>query len=213
MRYKLLPHFYSLAADVHLNNGTMLRGLMMDFASDKKTENSNDQFMCGKSLLVNPVYEFKQRSRNVYLPAGTNWYDFYSNKFFSGGQTISATAPISNIPVFVKEGSIIVTGRVMQYSTEKPADTLTVTVYGNKNASYTLYEDENENCNYEKGKWTIIKMNYSAATQNITLQKREGSFAGMLFNRIFKIVRIDKTGTKKEITVAYDGNKITKVFK
>jgi alpha-D-xyloside xylohydrolase len=213
MRYKLLPHLYSLAADVHYNNGTMLRGLMMDFASDKKTENINDQFMCGKSLLVNPVCTFKQRSRNVYLPAGTNWYDFYSNKFFSGGQTINATAPISNIPVFVKEGSIIVTGPVMQYSTQIPADNLTITVYGNKDASYTLYEDENENCNYEQGKSAAIKIKYNAAAQTITLQKREGSFAGMMVNRSFKIVRTDKTGAKKEITVLYDGTKMTKAFK
>jgi alpha-D-xyloside xylohydrolase len=159
------------------------------------------------------VCTFKQRSRNVYLPAGTNWYDFYSNKFFSGGQTIKATAPISNIPVFVKEGSIIVTGPVMQYSTQMPADHLTITVYGNKDASYTLYEDENENCNYEQGKSAAIKIKYNAAAQIITLQKREGSFAGMLVNRSFKIVRTDKTGAKKEITVLYDGNKITKAFK
>lgn len=213
MRYQLLPHFYSLAADAHFNNGTILRGLMMDFPSDKKTENINDQFMCGRSLLVNPVYEFKLRSRNVYLPAGTNWFDFYSNTFYNGGQTINAAAPISNMPVFVKEGSIIITGPVMQYSTEKPADNLTVTVYGNKDAAYILYEDENENCNYESGKSAVIKMNYSAATQTVTLQKREGSFAGMQVSRSFKIVRIDKAGLKKEITVSYNGNKITRSFK
>lgn len=213
MRYKLLPHYYSLAADVHYNNSSILRGVIMEFPSDKKTENINDQFMCGKSLLVSPVYEFKQRSRNVYLPAGANWYDFYSNTFYNGGQTINATAPISNIPVFVKEGSIIITGPVMQYSTEKPSNNLTIAIYGNKDAVYTLYEDENENNNYEKGKASFIKINYNTATQTITLQKREGSFTGMLNSRQFTIVRIDKTGPKKETLVTYNGNKKTITLK
>ncbi len=213
MRYKLLPHYYSLAADVHYNNSSILRGVMMEFPADKKTENINDQFMCGTSLLVSPVYEFKQRSRNVYLPAGANWYDFYNNTFYSGGQTINAAAPISNIPVFVKEGNIIVNGPVMQYSTEKPADNLTITIYGNKDAVYTLYEDENENNNYEKGKSAIIKINYNAALKTITLQKREGSFNGMLNSRQFNIVRIDKDGTKKETAITYNGNKQTVTLK
>ena len=213
MRYKLLPHFYSLAADVHFNNGTILRGLMMDFAADKKTENINDQFMCGRSLLVNPVYAFKQRSRNVYLPAGANWYDFYSNKFFSGGQIISATAPISNIPVFVKEGSIIVTGPVMQYSNEKPADTLTVTVYGNKNASYTLYEDENENCNYENGRSAVIKIQSNGVLKTVTIMGRTGSFNGMLQKRWFKLVWVDNNGKSREKRVEYEGKSKVTVMK
>ena len=212
-RYKLLPHLYSLAAAVHYNNSTMLRGMMMEFPADKKTYSINDQFMCGSSLLVNPVYEFKQRNRNIYLPAGTNWYDFYSNKSYSGGQTINATAPIDNIPVFVKEGSIIVTGPVMQYSTERPADTLTVTVYGNKNATYSLYEDEGDNCNYEKGSSSVIKINYNAATQTISILQRSGSFKGMLEKRIFNVVRIDKTGTGKPVTINYNGKTVNVALK
>jgi len=85
----------------------------------KKSENINDQLMCGPSILVNPIYNYKERSRKVYLPAGTNWYGLYDNKIFKGGETIEADAPINTIPVFVKEGSILVTGPVMQYSTEK----------------------------------------------------------------------------------------------
>jgi alpha-D-xyloside xylohydrolase len=213
MRYKLLPHLYSLAAGVYYNNGTILRGVMMDAAADKKTENINDQFMCGSSLLVNPVYEFKQRSRNVYLPEGTNWYDFYNNTFYSGGQTINANAPISHIPVFVKEGSIIITGPVMQYSTEKPADSLTITVYGNKDAVYTLYEDENENCNYEKGKSSLIKIHYNSTAQSITAEKRNGDFKGMLQNRVFKVIHVNKTGDTQTAWLNYNGNTISAKIK
>ncbi len=190
-RYTLLPTLYSIAADVHFKNGTFLKGMMMEFPDDKKVENINDQLMCGPSILVNPIYNFKQRSRRVYLPAGTNWYNLYDNKIFKGGQTIEAAAPLNTIPVFVKEGSIIVTGPVMQYSTEKPADTLTVTVYGNKDATFTLYEDENENYNYESGKFSKIKLSYTAATKTFSATAQEGSFEGMLTNRVFKIVFVD----------------------
>ena len=109
-RYTLLPTLYAIAADVHFNNGTFLKGMMMEFPNDKKVLEINDQFMCGSSLLVNPVYNYKQRSRKVYLPGGTNWFDLYSNKMYHGAQTIDAMAPITNIPVFVREGTILVIG-------------------------------------------------------------------------------------------------------
>jgi alpha-D-xyloside xylohydrolase len=209
MRYKLLPYLYSLAGDVHFNNGTILKGMMMEFPDDKKVENINDQFMCGKALLVNPVYAFKDRNRKLYLPAGTNWYDFYTNKLYAGGQTITAAAPISNIPVFVKEGAMIVTGAIMQYSTEKKADTLTVTVYGKKDAAFNLYEDENENYNYESGKYANIELAYNGANNSLTINDRIGNFEGMLSSRVFKIVLIDKNTPPAETIITYNGNKIT----
>jgi alpha-D-xyloside xylohydrolase len=206
MRYKLLPTLYSIAADVHFNNGSFLKGMMMEFPADKKVLNINDQLMCGSAILVNPIYNYKERSRNLYLPAGTNWYDLYNNKKFSGGKTINAAAPIGNIPVFVKEGSILVTGPVMQYSTEKPADTLTVTIYGNKDAFFVLYEDENENYNYESGKFSKIKMSYNAAAKTFTAAAQEGKFEGMLTSRIFNIffVNDNKTAQKQ---MQYSGSK------
>ena len=183
----------------------------MEFPADKKVETINDQFMCGKSLLVNPVYHFKDRSRNLYLPAGTNWYDFYSDKIYTGGQTINATAPISNIPVFVKEGSMIVTGPVMQYSSEKPADSLHITIYGRKDADFVLYEDESDNYNYENGKYGIIKFSYKGAESVITIGARQGNFDGMLLKRKFTITLLDKNNndTPLEVVVYYTGKEIS----
>jgi alpha-D-xyloside xylohydrolase len=145
----------------------------------------------------------------LYLPAGTNWYDFYTNKLYAGGQTITAAAPISNIPVFVKEGAMIVTGAIMQYSTEKKADTLTVTVYGKKDAAFNLYEDENENYNYESGKYANIELAYNGANNSLTINDRIGNFEGMLSSRVFKIVLIDKNTPPAETIITYNGNKIT----
>jgi alpha-D-xyloside xylohydrolase len=207
MRYKLLPTLYSIAADVHFNNGTFLKGLMMEFPADKKVLNINDQFMCGSSILVSPIYNYKQRNRKLYLPAGTNWYNFYDNKIFKGGQTIDADAPIKNTPVFVKEGTILVTGPVMQYSTQKSADTLTVTIYGNKDAAFTLYEDENENYNYETGKFSTINLSYSANTKTFTADAAAGQFEGMINKRVFNIVFISNTATVNK-QLNYTGNSV-----
>ncbi|MGG9960909.1 TIM-barrel domain-containing protein [Ferruginibacter sp. SUN106] len=209
-RYTLLPTLYSIAADVHFKNGTFLKGMMMEFPNDKKVENINDQLMCGPSILVNPIYNYKERSRKVYLPAGTNWYGLYDNKIFKGGQTIDAPAPINTIPVFVKEGSILVTGPVMQYSTEKPADTLTVTIYGNKDAFFSLYEDENENYNYEQGKFSKINLTYAAQIKTFTIDGT-GEFEGMLKKRVFNVVFIDNTATVNK-QLNYSGNKVAIKF-
>lgn len=205
-RYTLLPTLYSIAANVHFNNGTFLKGMMMEFPADKKVETITDQLMCGSSLLVAPVCAYQQRSRSVYLPAGTNWYNLYDNKMFKGGQAIEAAAPLTVIPAYVKEGSIMVTGPVMQYSSEIPADTLTVTVYGNKDAAFTLYEDENENYNYEKGRYAKIKMNYTAATKTFTAAAQEGTYEGMIAARVFKIVFINGS-TSSVTSLNYKGSK------
>lgn len=206
-RYTLLPTLYSIAANVHFNNGTFLKGMMMEFPADKKVETITDQLMCGSSILVAPVCAYQQRSRSVYLPAGTNWYNLYDNKMYKGGQSIDAAAPLTVIPAYVKEGSIIVTGPVMQYSSEIPADTLTVTVYGNKDAAFTLYEDENENYNYEKGRFAKIKMNYTAATKTFTVAAQEGTYEGMIGGRVFKIVFVNG-GNVAVTTLNYKGSKV-----
>jgi alpha-D-xyloside xylohydrolase len=211
MRYTLLPTLYSIAADVYFNNGSFLKGMMMEFPHDKKVLQINDQFMCGSSILVNPVYNYKQRSRKLYLPSGTNWYDMLSNKTYAGGQLIEVDAALNTIPVFVKEGSLLITGPVMQYSTEKRADTLTVTVYGNKNASFNLYEDENDNYNYENNKCAVISFNYNAATKVFTAGSVVGKFTGMLNERVFNIVFInDNKAVHKQLQ--YKGNKTTIQF-
>jgi len=211
MRYTLLPTLYSIAADVYINNGSFLKGMMMEFPNDKKVLDINDQFMCGNSILVCPVYGYKQRSRKLYLPSGANWYEQGSNKMYTGGQTIEVDAPVTKLPVFIKEGSILVTGPVMQYSTEKRADTLTISVYGNKNAAFNLYEDGNENYDYENGKYATINFTYDAVTKKFTANAAVGKFTAMLNNRVFNIVCINKDKTVSKIS-QYNGDKTVVQF-
>jgi alpha-D-xyloside xylohydrolase len=164
----------------------------MDFATDESVKNIADQFMFGPSILVNPVYEYEKRNRQVYLPDTNGWYDFYTGKFLEGGQTITADAPYETLPLYIKEGSIIPAGPEIQYTAQKPADPITLFVYTGKDASFTLYEDENINYNYEKGAFTQINMNYDENSGTITIADRKGSFAGMLKTRTFQIIVISK---------------------
>jgi alpha-D-xyloside xylohydrolase len=215
LRYRLLPYVYSLAGAAYHNNGTMMRGLVMDFPNDTSLTNINDQYLFGPSLLINPVYTYQERSREVYLPKGAGWYDFYDGTYYGGGRNITAGAVYERMPVFVKTGSIIPFGPDLQYTSEKPADEIMLYVYTGADGSFNLYEDEGTNYNYEKGAFATIPLSYNEATKTLTIGKRKGSFNGMLDQRRFHIVWITKdkkTGIDSQPviskTVNYTGNTI-----
>ena len=214
LRYRLLPYTYSLAGHAYHHDYTLLRGLVMDFANDKKTWSIGDQFMFGPSLLVAPVYTYKARTRSLYLPANQGWYELYTGRYFEGGQTINAEAGYERVPVFVKAGSILPTGPALQYTSEKAADPLTLYVYSGADASFTLYEDEGTNYNYEKGKYTEITFNWNETSKSLTVSDRKGAFTGMLPKRVFRIVFITAataTGIDQEAkparVIQYKGQK------
>ena len=192
LRYRLMPYIYSLSGMTWLNDYTIMRSLAMDFSADSKVLNIGDQFMFGPYLLINPVCEYKARSREVYLPSTCGWNDFATGKYFNGGQSVIAPAPVSDIPIFVKEGAILPVGPAIQYTTEKPADPVTLYVFEGKDGSFTLYEDENVNYNYEKGAYSLIPFNYNEAAKTLTIGDRKGSFDGMMQKRTFNIVVINK---------------------
>jgi alpha-D-xyloside xylohydrolase len=146
-----MPYIYSLAGAAWLNDYTIMRGLAMDFPTDKGVYNIGDQYLFGPALMVCPVHVYKAREREVYFPAGSGWYDFYSGKYSEGGLTMAVPAPYERMPLFVKAGSIVPVGPEIEYTAQKPADPVTLYVYTGADASFTLYEDEGTNYNYEKG--------------------------------------------------------------
>ncbi len=215
LRYRLMPYIYSLAGAVHFNDYTILRPLVMDFTADANVNNIGDQFLFGPSIMVAPVTTYGARSREVYLPAGAKWYDFYTGKAHEGGQTITAAAPYEHTPVFVPAGSIILTGPDMEWSDEKPADNITVYVYTGRDGKFTLYEDEGTNNNYEKGAASFIDMTYDEAAKRLIIGQRRGSFNGMLAKRKFNIVFVsDSTPAAVDTdaegkTVDYNGAEVS----
>jgi alpha-D-xyloside xylohydrolase len=187
-----MPYIYSLTGSVTRENYTIMRALVMDFGNDKKVLNIADQFMFGPSILVSPVSDYKARKRSVYLPEGCGWYSLKDGTYLKGGQLIEAAAPYSDMPLYVKEGSILLCGPAIEYTTQKPADTIRAFVYTGSDGSFTLYEDENINYNYENGKYALIPFRYNEKEKTLTIEARSGEFEGMLRERVLEIVWISK---------------------
>jgi alpha-D-xyloside xylohydrolase len=216
LRYILLPYIYSVSWDVTSNQSTMMRTLVMDFPKDKQALDINDQYMFGKSILVCPVTgqmyskdtqeDFNTiKSRELYLPNGTYWIDFWTGDKFSGGQKINKEAPVDIIPLYVKAGSIIPLGPKVQYATEKRWDNLEIRVYEGADGTFTLYEDENDNYDYEKGIYSTISFSWNDARKELTISDCKGSFPGMLTDRKFNIVRVTKNkGAGMEVVKYFD---------
>jgi alpha-D-xyloside xylohydrolase len=187
LRYRLLPYIYTLAADTWFADGTIMRGLVMDFPADRAVWGIGDEYLFGHELLVAPVTAFKARTRPVHLPAGVDWYDFYSGRAFVGGRTIDADAPYEHIPLFVRAGSILPIGPALQYAAEKPADPITLTVYTGADGRFSLYEDDGTSLGYQRGAFTRIPLSWNERTRTLTIGARQGAFPGMLKARTVRI--------------------------
>lgn len=190
LRYSLLPYIYSEAWQITKNGSTMMRPLVMDFKDDASALNRPYEYMFGKAILVAPVTDPNVDKWNVYLPRSSDWYDFSTNKKFVGGQELKTDAPIDKIPLFVKAGSIIPIGSKVQYATEKKWDNLEIRIYPGADGMFTLYEDENDTYNYEKGMYSTITFEWNETTKELTISDREGSFTGMLNERKFDVVNV-----------------------
>lgn len=215
LRYNLMPYIYSLAGMTHFNDYTIMRPLVMDFTADTNVNSISDEYLFGPALLVAPVYKYGARQREVYFPKNCGWYDFYTGEYLSGGQKQQVAAPYERLPLFVREGAIIPYGPDMQYSDEKAPAEITLYVYAGKNGKFTLYEDEGVNYNYEKGKYAAILFSYNDATRELIVEQRIGDFPGMLKERIFNVVFVDKDKAQpfdlkaKGVVIKYNGNQQT----
>lgn len=190
LRYRLLPYIYSTSWDVTSNGGSLMRPLFADFPADKKLPEIADEYLFGKSILVAPVTS-EEKSRSLYLPAGTRWIDFWTGEAQDGGREITRRAPIDIIPLYVKAGSIIPIGPAVQFATEKPWDDLQIRVYPGADGEFILYEDEDDNYNYEKGLYSTIRITWNDRDRQLTIHPRQGSYDGMLTERNFRIVLVN----------------------
>lgn len=204
LRYQLMPYIYSLASKTHFEDYTIMRALVMDYSDDEKTYDIDDQFMFGPAFMACPVYEYKARDREVYFPAGI-WYDFYNGKPVQGGTTMDVDAPYERMPLFVRAGSIVPTGKVIQSTKEEQKD-LTVSVYAGADGSFTLYEDNGVTYDYEKGNYATIPFVYDDARRTLTIGAREGDYPGMIRERQITVRLITpENPAGKDVTISYQG--------
>ena len=153
------------------------------------------------------------KTSKVYLPSGTKWFDFWTNKSYSGGQELTTQTSIDKIPLFIKAGSILPLGPQVQFATEKKWDNLEIRVYPGADGEFTLYEDENDNYNYEKGAYSTILFKWNEKSQTLTISERKGAFTGMLPMRNFNIIVLNSHNNMIKKSVSYKGKKSTNVFR
>ena len=233
LRYRLIPYLYSTAWQVTSNNGSYLRPLFSDFASDKKVWDTTDEFMFGRSILAAPILEAQYTKEQIikedamtgwdkkeavaetallsdftathsvskYLPKGALWYDFWTNKSYKGGQSVTIQTALDRVPMFVRAGSILPLGPEMQYVGEKTWEQLEMRIYPGADGDFLLYEDEGDNYNYEHGAYSTISFRWDDRSSTLTIGKRQGQYPGMLTTRQFTIVLPDG----RQQTVSYDG--------
>ena len=238
LRYRFIPYLYATAWQATSADGSYLRPLFSDFASDRKVWDMTDEFLFGSSILAAPVLEAQFTEEQIvkedamtgwdrkevkadaaqgavdwsaaktatkYLPRGAEWYDFWSGTRYKGGQSVTLSTPLDLVPMFVRAGSILPLAPEMQYVGEKDWSELELRVYPGADGSFTLYEDEGDGYNYEKGLYSLIPISWNDRSRTLTVGDRKGEYPGMLSERKFTVVLPD--GTSRELS--YSGKAVS----
>lgn len=219
LRYSLIPYFYSMAGKVTHSNYTMLRSLLFDFSDDKIAKEISDEFMCGDSILVCPVtkpmyYEPDNKSinelkvRKCYLPNGTEWYDYWTNKRLSGGSYVIVDAPIDKIPLFIRAGSIIPMEEGLQYAQQVSEKPFQIHIYPGNDCEYELYEDSGDGYEYEEGIYNKILMKWEDKESKFTIGKADYDFSQSIRNRLCTVFVNDK-----KVDFTYQGQSLTFIIR
>ena len=221
LRYRLLPYIYSLAGMTTHEDYTFLRALAFDFRTDPASYDVADQYMFGPALLVNPVtrpmyfgasstvLEGVSKTRPVYLPVGSNWYDFWTGKRYAGGQTIMADAPLDTMPLYVRTGSIVPLGPDIQHTAEGVNAPLNLYIYPGQDGHFTLYEDEGDNYNYEQGMFACIPLDWDDQNRKLTIGARQGSYPGMPTSREFRLIMVSENSAQPGDAIVYSGQEMS----
>ncbi len=222
LRSRLIPYLYSLAGGVTFQDGWIILPPALQFPQDQNTYDLLDEFLFGPAFLVCPVtkpmyYEAESiplsgisKTREVYLPAGQDWFDFWTDTKEKGGQTIIADAPIDRIPLYVKSGSIIPLGPELEYITAEENPTLTLKIYPGQDGEFLLYEDEGDSYRYEQYEYSNIVFTWKESNQSLTISRRDGTYSGMPKQRRFRVVLASQPESIRE--VEYSGEEITLSF-
>ncbi|MBV2148140.1 DUF5110 domain-containing protein [Sphingobium sp. AS12] len=175
LRYRLMPYIYTIGADTYMKDGSIMRGMVMDFPADAEVRKINDQYLFGDAFLVAPVTDYKARSRSVYFPGNTQWYDFSTGNAYRGGASVKVDAPYERMPLFVRAGAVVPMGPVTQWVDQHRDAPLTIAVYAGANGQFSLYEDDGRSVAYKMGASSRIPMTYDDSKGTLTIGARQGA--------------------------------------
>jgi len=204
LRYQLLPYIYSLGHEAYTTGAPIMRPLAMEFPADTTVANMTDEWLVGKGLLAAPILAAGGK-RNIYLPADT-WYDYHTGEVITGPKTITVDKALDEIPVYVRAGTILPVGAVVQYSEQTSGTLLEIHIYPGKNGSFKMVEDDGTSYNYTKGDTRITAYYWNDKTKTLSW-KVTGPYSGKNVYKNIKVV----LGKKEKI--AFIGKKGSVVFK
>ena len=208
LRYTLIPYIYSMAARQTMHSYTMARPAAFDFPTDQTVLDMKDEYMFGDFLVCPITCPIAEKThRKVYLPAGTDWTDYFNGTTYSGGQWLEMKVETDKLPLFVRCGSIIPTTEVAEHTAAQTGKPITLNIYPGADATFELYEDEGDNYNYEHGARSSIRLIWNEKKRKLTIDNRQGCFPGMQSERVF-VVKLPH----EYRTVNYNGKKTTVRF-
>lgn len=188
LRYRLLPYIYSLAHAVTETGAPFMRALFMDFPEDPEVRDLKDEYMFGPAFLVAPIVEKGKTAREVYLPKGSLWYDYWTGKKYPGGKRLAVDAPWDTLPLFVRAGSIIPHGNDVP-STRAEQKAVELWVYAGADAKFELYQDDGRTLEYEKGKSSLTELRWNEATQKLTVTSDDRRLFSRSQDKWLKVIR------------------------
>ena len=174
LRYTLLPYFYNLFHEATVDGPPIMRTLFWEFPDDPHGYAIDDQFLLGPSLLIAPVLQRGKRQRAVYLPAGADWYDYWTKEKHAGGQYVTVAAPLDKLPLLVRAGTILPTTQPIQHTGEK-IEEIVLDVYPGKTTTGYLYEDDGRSLGYESGKFSLTQFAWTDGKLRVV--KKQAGYA------------------------------------
>lgn len=188
LRYRLMPYIYTAGADTYMKDASIMRALAAGYTADRQVRRIDDEYLFGDAFLVAPVTAYKARSRSVYFPQGTRWYDFDTGRAYAGGTRATVDAPFERLPLFVRAGAIVPTGPVTHYVDERRDAPLTILVYPGADGRFSLYEDDGRSTAYKTGAYSRIPIAYDDRTGTVRFGTREGAgWEGMPAARTLRV--------------------------
>jgi hypothetical protein len=192
LRYQLLPYIYTFARENYETGMPLARPLFFDYPTDNTLYNHSSSYLWGDAILVSPVVQAGQTTKDVYLPQG-RWVYYWDDQVYEGGQSVNVATPLEIMPIFVKSGSIIPRQPIINYTNERPIDTLMLSVYpsSNEDATFTLYEDDGQTLDYQSGSFAITEFSQSiVAARSLTLMNidfgsAQGTYTGKPQQRVY----------------------------
>lgn len=208
LRYSLIPYFYTYSRLAHEDGEPLVRGTYLEYSDQEKAYEFRQQYLLGRDLLVAPIAEpgFGQPVlKEIYLPSGDGWFDWFTGKIYEGGQVLAYECPLGRMPIFVRAGTILPRAPEMDYSDQRPVDPMILDVFAGKPGTFRLYEDDGTSLDYRKNEFSWTEIAYlpsNGGQHTITIGPAEGHYQGQPQSRRYQI-RIH--GLLKPGAVSVDG--------